>query len=245
MALNGNYGAQGSSKFQFSIQSFDSLNDVNSQVNRWQIQASTLPFRHPDRAVIAHNIAAFHIQRYKATRQKGYLDQAIVGYVEALLRGMNHPPLDILAFEHLTNVLLIRFNDFGAREDLDHIISYFRHLSNLPLRVAGIKRLDVLNALAYSLTSRFEVGGRREDIEDSISLLRHVVTMVSPGTHDYRLLACNLANTWQKKIWTNWRARRSLRGYQLLSCGAHILSSGPSLAFFVPQRPCGCVDVTL
>ncbi|KAI0252360.1 CHAT domain-containing protein [Lactifluus subvellereus] len=198
MALNVNHRAQGSSKYQFSIQRADSLNDVNSQVNRWQTQASTLPFRHPDRAVIAHNIASFHLLRYNATRQKGDLDQAIVGYAEALLRGMDHPPLDILTFKHLTRALLTRFTDFGTREDLDHIISYFRHLSNLPLEVAGIKHLDVLNGLADALYCRHEVGGRLEDIEDLISLLRHVITMVPLGT-DYLLFAGNLASAWKKK----------------------------------------------
>ncbi|KAI0247150.1 CHAT domain-containing protein [Lactifluus subvellereus] len=197
MALDVNDGAQGSSKF--SIQRVDSLNDVNSQVNRWQTQASTLPFRHPDRAWLAHNIAVCHMSRYKATRQKGDLDQAIVGYAEALLRGMDHPPMNILTFEHLTRALLTRFNDFGAREDLDHIISYFRHLSNLPLGVAGIKRLNVLYGLANVVRSRFEVEWRLEDIEDLIELLRHVITMVPPGTDDYRLIASDLANAWEKK----------------------------------------------
>ncbi|KAI0252002.1 TPR-like protein [Lactifluus subvellereus] len=199
MTLSVNHGAQGSSKPQFSIQLADSLNDVNSQVNRWQIQASTLPFRHPDRAVITHNIATYHMSRYKVTRQKGDLDQAIVGYAEALLRGMNHPPLDILTFEHLTRALLTRFDDFGAREDLDHIISYFCHLSNLPLDVVGIKRLDVFKGLADALRCRFEVGGRLGDIEDSISLLRHVITMVPPATDDYRLVTSKLASAWREK----------------------------------------------
>ncbi|KAI0251988.1 TPR-like protein [Lactifluus subvellereus] len=199
MALNVNHGAQGSSKSQFSVQPFDSLNDVNSQVNRWQTQASTLPFRHPDRARIAHNLATYHMSRYKATRQKGDLDRAIVEYAEALLRETNHPPLNILTFEHLTRALLFRFNDFGAREDLDHIISYFRHLSNLPLGVAGIKRLDVLNGLSDALCGRFKVGGRPEDIEEAISLLRHVITMVPPGTDGHRDFTCNLAIAWNRK----------------------------------------------
>ncbi|KAI0246227.1 TPR-like protein [Lactifluus subvellereus] len=178
MALNVNHGAQGSSLSHISIQWADSLNDVNSQVNRWQTQASTLPFRHPDRAVIAHNIATYYMSRYKATQQKGDLDQAIVGYAEALLRGMNHPPLNILTFEHLTRALLTRFSDFGARGDLDHSISYFRHLSNLPLEVARIKRLDILNSLANALCGRFEVGGQLEDIDltEAISQYRVVLT---------------------------------------------------------------------
>ncbi|KAI0251109.1 CHAT domain-containing protein [Lactifluus subvellereus] len=199
MALNVNHGAQGSSKSQFSIQPLDSFNDVNSQVNRWQIQASTLPFRHPYRAVIAHNIASFHFQCYEATRQKGDLDQAVVGYAEALLRGMNHPPLDILTFENLTRALVTRFNDFGAREDLNHSISYFRHLSNLPLEVAGIKRINVLKDLTSALHCRSEVGDRPEDIEDAISLLLHVSTMVPPGTDDHRIIASTLADAWGKK----------------------------------------------
>ncbi|KAI0252437.1 TPR-like protein [Lactifluus subvellereus] len=199
MALNVNHGAQGSSKSQISMQPIDSLNDVNSQVNRWQTLASTLPFRHPDRAWIAHNIATYHMSRYETTRQKGDLDQAIVGYAEALLRGMNDPPLNILTFEYLTGALLTRFDDFGAREDLDHIISYFRHLSNLPLEVAGINRVTVLNRLVNALRSRFEVEGRLEDIEDLISLLRHLITMVPPGTDGYRLFASKLANAWKIK----------------------------------------------
>ncbi|KAI0248249.1 CHAT domain-containing protein [Lactifluus subvellereus] len=131
-------------------------------------------------------------------RIKGDLDQAIGGYAEALLRGMNHPSLNILAFKHLARALLTRFNDFGAREDLDHSISYLHHLSNLPLEVAGIKRLNVLTSLAIAL-SKFEVGGRPEDIEDEISLLRHVITMTPPGTDDYRLIAGNLADAWRRK----------------------------------------------
>ncbi|KAI0246741.1 CHAT domain-containing protein [Lactifluus subvellereus] len=176
MALNVNYGAQGSSKSQFSIQRADSLNDVNPQVNRWPTQASTFPFRHSGRAVITHDIANFHFRLYKATRQKGDLDQAIVGYAEALLRGMNHPLMNILTFEHLTRALVTRFNDFGTRDDLDYIISYFRHLSILPLGVAGIKRLNVLNGLADALRCRIGVGGRLEDIEDLISHYRAVLT---------------------------------------------------------------------
>ncbi|KAI0252357.1 CHAT domain-containing protein [Lactifluus subvellereus] len=181
------------------MQPVHSFNDVDSEINQWQTEASTLPFRHPDRAEIAHNIATYYKSRYKATRQKGDLDQAIVGYAEALLRGMNHPPLNILTFDHLTRALLTRFNDFGAREDLDHIISYFRHLSNLPLGVSGIDRLDVLNGLANALHSRFKIRGRLEDIEDAISSLRHVITMVPIGTNDYRLFARNLANAWKMK----------------------------------------------
>ncbi|KAI0252085.1 CHAT domain-containing protein [Lactifluus subvellereus] len=199
MVFNVNHGTQGSSKSQASIQRTDSLDDVDPRVNRLQAQASTLPFRHPDRAVVAHNIATNHISRYNATRQKGDLDQAIVGFAEALLRGMNHPPMDILTFDHLTRALVTRFNDFGTRKDLDHIISYLRYLSNLPLGVAGIKRLNVLNGLADALRCRFEVGGRLEDIEDSISLLRHVITMLPPATDDYYLIANNLANAWRTK----------------------------------------------
>jgi hypothetical protein len=194
MALNINYGAQGSSKSQFSIR-VDSLNDVNSQVNRWRTQASALPFRHPARVGIAYNIATFHISRYEATGQRGDLDQAIVGYAEALLRGMSHPLANIVTFEHLTSALFIRFILFGAREDLDHSISYFRHLSNLPLEVAGINRLYVLRGLVLALDCRLKVGGQLEEIEDSISLLRHVITMVPPGTDNYHFFAYNLANT--------------------------------------------------
>ena len=96
------------------------------------------------------------------------------------------------------------FNDFGARNDLDHIISYFRHrLSNLPLGVASIKRLDVLNGLtlANALRSRFEAGGRLEDIEVLISLLRHVITtgMVTPSTDDYRFIATSLGSAWKRR----------------------------------------------
>lgn len=55
--------AKGSSKFPFSFQPFDSLNDVT--------QVSTLPFRYSDRTVImiARNIASFHLPRYKTTRK--------------------------------------------------------------------------------------------------------------------------------------------------------------------------------
>ena len=199
MAININHGVQGPSKSQFSIQPFDPLNDVNSQANRWQTQASTLPFRHPDRAMFAHNIAVCHRSRYNATRQKGDLDQAIVGFAEALLRGMNHPPLNILTFSALTRALLTRFIDFGAREDLDHSISYYRHLSNLPLGVAGISRRNVLNGLADALYCRFELGGRLEDIEDLVPLLRHLVHMVPSGTDDHRFFASNLAYAWSRK----------------------------------------------
>ena len=64
----------------------NSSNDVNSEINRWQSRASSLPFRHPDRAWIAYNIANSYIKRYMETGQKGDLDQAILGYAEALLR---------------------------------------------------------------------------------------------------------------------------------------------------------------
>ncbi|KAI0252160.1 TPR-like protein [Lactifluus subvellereus] len=139
------------------------------------------------------------MSRYKATRQKGDLDQAIVGYAEALLRGMKHPPMNISTFDHLTRALVTRFDDFGAREDLDHIISYFRHLSNLPLEVADIKRLNVLSGLAGALCRRFEVGRRPEDIEAAISLLRHVIAMTPPSTDDYRVISSNLATVWRRK----------------------------------------------
>ena len=137
--------------------------------------------------------------RYKATRQQGDLDQAIVGYAEALLRGLNPPSMNIFTFEHLARALLIRFNDFGAREDLDHIISCFHHLINLPLEVAGIKRLKVLNGLTDALCSRFEIGGRLEDTEGSISLLGHAITMVPSGIDDHRLFTYKLASAWQEK----------------------------------------------
>ncbi|KAI0256962.1 CHAT domain-containing protein [Lactifluus subvellereus] len=149
--------------------------------------ASTLPFRHPDRARIAHNTANYHVRRYQATRQKGDLDKAIVGYAEALLRGLDYSLWNIMTFDHLTRALLTRFRDFGAREDLDHIISYFRHLCNLPLEAAGIERLGVLKGL------------RLEDIEDLIPLLQHVITMVPPATDDYLLIARTLASAWKSK----------------------------------------------
>ncbi|KAI0250744.1 TPR-like protein [Lactifluus subvellereus] len=199
MALNVNDGAQKSLKSQFSIQPFDSLNNVNSQLKQWQTLAPTFPFRHPARAAIAHNIAIYHMSLYKATRQKVDLDQAIVGYAEVLLRGLDHPLRNIKTFDNLTRALLTRFKDFGTREDLDHIISYFRHLSNLMLGVAGIDRFNVLNGLADALCDRFEVGGRLKDIEDAISLLRHAITMVPPGTDYFCLTANNLANAWKSK----------------------------------------------
>ena len=199
MTLNINHRAQGSSKSRFSIQWADSYNDVNPLVNRLRTLTSTLPFRHPDRAQITHNIASCHMTRYKATRQQGDLDQAIVGYAEALLRGWNLPSMNIFTFEHLARALLIRFNDFGAREDLDHIISYFHHFINLLLEVAGIKRLKVLNGLTDALCSRFEFGGRLEDTEGSISLLGHAITMVPSGIDDHRLFTYKLASTWQEK----------------------------------------------
>ena len=43
------------------------FNDVNSELNQWQTEASTFPFRHPDRAWIAHSIAVCHQSRYMAT----------------------------------------------------------------------------------------------------------------------------------------------------------------------------------
>ncbi|KAI0245204.1 hypothetical protein BJV78DRAFT_1288701 [Lactifluus subvellereus] len=160
MALNTNHGAQGFSKSQFSIQRAGSSNDVNSQANQWQTLASTLPFRHPDRAVIAHNIATYHFSLYKATRQKGDLDQAVES--------------------------------------------------------PASNRLNIFNALADALHCRFEVGGRLEDNEDLISLLRHVITIVTPGTDDYRLIASKLAKAWETK---------------------YEETDEPSLAFFVPQQP--------
>jgi hypothetical protein len=121
-----------------------------------------------------------------------------MGYAETLLRELNYPPMSILTFEHLTRALVAHFNNFGAREDLDHIVSYFLHLSNLPLEVAGIKRLKVLNGLADGLPCRIEAGGRLEDLEDLTSLLRHVITMVPPGTGDYRLIANKPVNAWKR-----------------------------------------------
>jgi hypothetical protein len=79
---------------------------------------------------------------------------------------MTRPLDNIKTFEHLACLLLFRFIEFGAREDLDHGISYGRHLSNLPLEVVGVKHIDILKDLAHTLCSRFEVGGRPEDIED-------------------------------------------------------------------------------
>ena len=84
---------------------------------------------------------------------------------------MDHPPRNILTFWSLTNTLATRFNKFRAGEDLDHIILYNRHLSNLPLEFAGINRLNLLKSLADALKCRFDVGGRLGDIEDLISLL--------------------------------------------------------------------------
>ena len=182
-----------------AIERAASFSDVNSQIDQWQTQASILPFRHPDRAAAAHNIAFLHLQRYKATNQRGDLDQAIVGYAEALLRGTNRPPVNILTFGHLTDALLFRLKDFGAREDLDHIISYHRHLSSLPLEVAGIRRVNVLNNLSFALLCRFGFEWRLDDIEDSIASLQHAVTMVPPDTDHYRLIASNLANAWKIK----------------------------------------------
>ena len=182
MALDVNHGAQGC-----------------AQGSSRSPQASTLPFRHPAHAVIAHNIASYQMSHYKATRQKGDLDQAIVGYTEALLRGTHHPLLNIKTFGRLTRALVTRFDDFETREDLDYIISYFRHLSSLPLEVAGIPRLNVLQYLANALGRRFEVGGRLEDIEDLISLFRHIITMVPPGTENNHLFASDLAKAWRTK----------------------------------------------
>ena len=183
---------------QSSIQQVDPSIDVNSEVNRWQTLASTLPFRHPARASIAHNITYFHHQRHITNEQKGDLDQEIVGYAEALLRGL-HPPLrNIVAFDYLTRALAIRFINFRAREDLDHIISYFRHLSDLPL-VAGIERPNTLNIPVDAVLSRAKVGGRLEDIEDLISLFRHKITTVFPDTDDYRTITLNLAGAWHGK----------------------------------------------
>ena len=148
------------SKLIFSFKWDVPCNDVNSELNQWQSLASTLHFRHPDRARIAHNIAVCHMSRYKATRQKEDLDQAIVGFTEALLRGSNAPPRGISTLNQLTTALFVQFNDFQAGEDLDHIISHFRHLSNLPLEVVGINCLNLLKMLAYALDCRFAVGGR-------------------------------------------------------------------------------------
>ncbi|KAI0256881.1 TPR-like protein [Lactifluus subvellereus] len=196
MALN---EAQGPSKSQSSFQPADSLNDVDSRVHQLRIQASALPFRHPDRAAVAHDIANCYFIRYKATRQKEDLDQAIVGYGEALLRGFDDPHRNIFTFKNLTRNLHTRSIKFGAMEDLDHIISYYRHLCSLPLDVANIRRIDIILLLAMALRSRFEVDGRLEDIEDSISLLRQVITTVPPGTNDYRLITSNLAISWERK----------------------------------------------
>ena len=142
MALNVNHGAQTSSKSQFSIQQGGSLDDVNSQGNRWRIRAPAPPFRHASPT---------------------------------------------------------RPNDFDTREDMDRVISCCRHLSSLPQGVGRISRLNILIALAVALRSRFEVGGRLEDIGDSISLFRHIITMVPPGTDNYRYLTSNLACAWKIK----------------------------------------------
>ena len=199
MALNVNHEAQKSQNSRFLHQRADSLNDIDSQVNQRPIQASPPPSRHLDRAAIAYYIATLHCSCYWATRQKGDLDQAIVGYAEALLHGFDNAFLNIITFKDLTDALTTRFKDFGAREDLDHIILYYRHLCTLSLDVAGIKRIDVLQNLAISLRFRFRVEGRLKDIEVSISLLRLVTTMILPGTDDYYLIVSNLAHAWREK----------------------------------------------
>ncbi|KAI0252442.1 TPR-like protein [Lactifluus subvellereus] len=176
-----------------------SLRVVNSQIDLWRIQASALPFRHPARAFILHNIATIRSVRYKATRQNEDLDQVIVEQGEALLRGFNHHFFTIIAFYNLSTSLWYRYQNFGTREDLDHIISYYRHLSGLPLHELGLLRFNILNPLACALYSRFDVEGRLEDIEESISLLRDIITLVPPGTDNHHNTTYNLALSWENK----------------------------------------------
>ncbi|KAI0252428.1 CHAT domain-containing protein [Lactifluus subvellereus] len=176
------------------------LSELDSQINHWRIQASALPFRHSYRARIVCNIADLHLDRYHVGRQKGDLDQAIMGYGEALLRGFDNPLPTITTFHKLTCALHTRFDDFPAIEDSDYVISYFLHLSSLPLEDAGIDHLDVLNDFANALRSRFIIKGRLEDIEGSISLHRYIITMASPGTDDYYRFMSDLADALTNKF---------------------------------------------
>ncbi|KAI0252441.1 TPR-like protein [Lactifluus subvellereus] len=178
------------------------LSFVNSQIDLWRIRASALPFRHPARAPISLCIATLRWTRSEATGywQKEDLDQAIVEYCEALFRGLSHPLLTIIAFCDLSSSLWHRFQKFGAREDLDHIISYHRHLYSIPLEDAGIKRFNILDNFACALRSRFNIEGRLEDIEESISLFRHIITLVPPSTDEYRIITYNLADAWKRKF---------------------------------------------
>ena len=81
------------------------------------------------------------------------------------MRAFDHPLHNIITFIDLTDSLITHFVDFGARKDLDHVISHYRHFYSLPREVVGIERIDVLGNLTMPLHARFKFEGRLEDIE--------------------------------------------------------------------------------
>ncbi|KAI0300338.1 CHAT domain-containing protein [Russula brevipes] len=185
---------------------FGSLDDLDTQIIEARIfkfRASIgiplaipfpFPFRLPTRAEVAYDLGFLFFKRYYATRRKEDLDQAIAEYGEALLRGLDDPLLTIEAFYKLTCALHALFNDFGDRAILDNVISYFRHLSCLPLGPACIDPIDLSNDLACALQSRYHFEGQVEDIEDAISLRRRVVAISPSDTDTHYGYISNLAS---------------------------------------------------
>lgn len=164
-----------------------SLSDLDSQL-------SLLPLQHPIRARIIHDVAVFRFARYQTTPQKGDLDQVIVDYSEALLRGLHHPIRTITTFHKLICALHARFEGLGETDVLDNIVAYFRHLSGLPLEVADIDRIDVLNDLACALQGRFVLEGRMENVDNAILLRCHIVAISPPDTDVHHSVISDLAN---------------------------------------------------
>ncbi|KAI0269781.1 hypothetical protein BC834DRAFT_967523 [Gloeopeniophorella convolvens] len=177
-----------------------SREDLDAHITRLQTQLSACPFLHPIRALIAHDLAVLHSARYELAHQKEDLDNAILEYGEALLRGVRNPLHTITTFHKLASLFLTRFRHFGDRDDLGYAISYFRHLSGLPLEAAGLDRVDILGDLARALETRFQLGGRLQDIEDNISIRRTILSNTPPDTDDYYGYMSNLANAVRLKF---------------------------------------------
>lgn len=144
------------------------------------------------------------MSRFKATRRRGDLDEAIVHLRQALeLLPPNHPDRSI-GLNNLAGALLVRCEEIGDRADADEAVSNGRLALELtPERHPD--RFKSCSSLAQTLLLRFELNKDNVDLDECIHNYRRAVELVPDDYSDRREMFKNLSRALLLRVERNRR----------------------------------------
>lgn len=159
-----------------------SLSDVDDRIRQIQNTLPLVPRSHPVRATGLQALGMARSVRYHLSHEKDDLDKSVLYFVEAILLPYYPSKTSsanvVNSFFYLALALRRRSEEYERREDVNHLIEYFRHLRRLPLDAFDISLSEVSRSLVQVLASRMnlEAEDSTRDVEEMVALCRELLT---------------------------------------------------------------------